>query len=101
MTAVTSISAMKGKKQGAASRNSDGKPKPGTLLRQKYDELRAGGVVAIGNAGYKNQLSDFYGMELAVVTEGRKKIGCRLLGEWEGPYYVPIERIVAGMAGEQ
>lgn len=100
MTAVTSISALKGKKQGQRSRNSDGKPKPGTVLRQKYDELRAGGVVAMGNAGYKDQLSNFYGMDIAVVTEGRKKIGCRLIGEWEGSYYVPIERIVAGMAGE-
>lgn len=100
MTAVTSISAMKGKKQGAGYRNSDGKPKTGTVLRQKYDELRAGGIVAIGSTGYKNQLSDFYGMDIVPALEGNKVVGSRLLGEWEGPYYVPIERIVAGMAGE-
>lgn len=46
------------------------------------------------------QSVDFYGMELATVKEGRRTVGQRLLGEWEGPYYVPIERIVAGMAGE-
>ena len=100
MTAVTSISAIKGKKQGAASRNSDGKPKPGTSLRAVYDALRTGSIVNVtrtgGGAQTTGQLRDFYGMEIERVGN----VGVRLLGEWEGPYYVPIERIVAGMAGE-
>ena len=98
MTTQTRVSDFRGKP--TARKNADGKPQEGTKLRDLYDRLRSGSVVAVGNGGAVRQLVDFYGMELATVKEGRRIVGKRLLGEWEGPYYVPIERIVAGMAGE-
>lgn len=61
-----------------------------------YDELRTGRVVNVygefGGNGSRgvSQLRDFYGMEIETVTGGY-----RLVGEWDGPYYVPVERIVS------
>lgn len=107
MTATTRVSDFKGKRGYISP---DGRPKAGTKLRGLYDSLRLGGVVNAscvigrGSSGYLMQLRDFYGMDIERVarTDGKRGgwAGVRLLGEWEGPYYVPIERIVAGMAGE-
>lgn len=100
MTATTRVSDIKGTR---VKGNRDGKPKPGTKLREVYDALRTGAVVNVNQFSpakntsvYLAQLRDFYGMDI----ESVRNVGSRLLGEWEGPYYVPIERIVAGMAGE-
>jgi hypothetical protein len=88
MTSTIRVSEIK---NGSASayKNSDGKPKSGTKLRRVYDALRRGEIVKLG--GYSTQLRDMYGMEIERVG----KTGTRLLGEWDGPYYVPIERIVS------
>lgn len=82
------------KRGGRMSRmkNHDGKPREGTVLRDLYDRLRQGAVVPLnsGSSSYTAQLRDMYGMDLVSVG----KSGSRLVGEWDGPYYVPIERIV-------
>lgn len=78
------------------SRNRDGKPRVGTKLRKAYDALRTGGIVTIGNSGISVQLRDFYGMDIETVkSHSGRVIGSRLVGEWDGPYYVPVERIVS------
>lgn len=110
MTAPISLSSLKGQNQGSSKISRDGKPKPGTRLRAMYDALRTGDVVNVlqqfgPNAPMQiDKLRDFYGMEIVKVsrTDGKRGgvAGVRLLGEWEGPYYVPIERIVAGVASE-
>lgn len=93
MTATVRVSEIKNPgKHG--TQNKDGKPRAGTPLREKYDRLRMGEIVRLGRS--KRQLIDFYGMD--IVTD--RSQGSRLVGEWDGPYYVPIERIVAGAASE-
>lgn len=64
-------------------------PKQGTKLREVYDALRRGEHV-INQYAEINQLQNFYGM----VTESTGRRGHYLLGEWEGTYYVPLERIL-------
>lgn len=41
------------------------------------------------------QLRDFYGMDIRGT-----RAGSTLVGEWHGPYYEPIEAILAGAASE-
>lgn len=93
MTAVRSVSEIK---RGAKNPAKSGAPRPGTRLRAMYDEFRTGRVVDVsrefGTNGLQSivQLRDFYGMDIESLCGGY-----RLVGEWEGPYYVPIERIVS------
>lgn len=72
----------------------DGKPKPGTVSRAMYDALRRGERVKprdySKNHSIVEQLTNIYGMEL----EAGGRDGYRLVGEWEGPYFVPLERIL-------
>ncbi len=95
MTAVTRVSDLK---RGRVARQSI--PTYGTLIRQFYDDLRRGEVVAFGrqHRTIRNSLTDFYGMDIeAVRSETGALIGSRLLGEWDGPYYIPVERIVSSL----
>lgn len=95
MTAVTRVSDLK---RGRVARQSI--PTEGSLIRQFYDDLRRGEVVCFThkNRNLKRQLSDFYGMEIEPVrTERGALIGSRLVGEWDGPYYIPVERIVSSL----
>ena len=95
MTAVTRVSDIK---RGRIARQHA--PTDGSLTRQFYDDLRRGEVVCFGRAhrNLKRQLEDFYGMEIeAVKTERGALVGSRLLGEWDGPYYIPVERIVSSL----
>lgn len=93
---------MKGTRQGVPAKG-DGKPTEGSKLRAMYDALRTGGVVSMREiaggsnmaSAYRRQLTDFYGMDIVPVkSDTGHNIGSRLVGEWDGPYYVPIERIV-------
>lgn len=82
------------------AKSGDGKPAEGTLIRQVYDDLRRGEIVAFtkANSHVKRQLTDFYGMDIeAVRSETGASIGSRLIGEWDGPYYIPVERIVSSL----
>lgn len=101
MTRQMSPSMIKGSRHAL---NPGGKPREGTKLRQAYDALRRGEIVKIkdyGN-GIANQLTLFYGMDLERVTRKGQWQGCvigtRLLGEWIGDEYVPIEHITAGIS---
>lgn len=92
MTTTLRVSQVKGRGAGGKF-NEDGKPRPGTKLRSVYDALRRGEIIP--THGLSGQLRDFYGMELSKVYKPGA-IGCvgsRLVGEWEGPYFVPVERI--------
>lgn len=92
MTSTARVSEIK-RGQAHHSKSGDGKPRLGTKLRHSYDALRRGEVVQIGKS---RQLQDFYGMDIQQVKgETGRVIGSRLIGEWDGPYYVPIERIVS------
>jgi hypothetical protein len=100
MTSTLRVSEVKnGKSHG--NKSSDGKPAEGTKIRAAYDALRRGETVSLRGSGCTvAQLRDFYGMELERVynTEGhRGLIGSRLVGEWDGPYYIPVERIVSSL----
>lgn len=91
MTRVLTVSDLKGRTN---SRQDDGKPRPGTKLREMYDALRRGEEVhSRGNSSRSfTRLRDDYGMEL---QSQRGKHGfVKLVGEWEGPYFVPLERIL-------
>ena len=78
MTGQFSVSQSLGRSR---RQNTDGKPRPGTKLRATYDALRRGEKVSDNI----ETLKTFYGMD----------ISCgRLIGEWEGPYYVKAERII-------
>lgn len=93
MTAIRSVSEIK---RGTKNPAKSGAPRAGTRLRAMYDEFRTGRVVDVyrefgaNGMGSIVQLRDFYGMEIESLRGGH-----RLVGEWEGPYYVPIERIVS------
>ena len=67
----------------------DGKPRPGTRLRSVYDRFRRGEVIS--NCDEVMQLRDFYGMEFERIRSPR---GMRLVGEWEGPYFVRLEQML-------
>ena len=99
MTALARVSEIKSGRRHH-SKNYDGKPRPGTLIRQFYDDLRKGEIVAFGRKyeNVRNQLMDFYGMDIEPVRDDRNSfIGSRLVGEWDGPYYIPVERIVSSL----
>lgn len=59
-------------------------PREGTTLRLFYDRLKSGHHVHNAPGGVFEQLRNFYGMEI---------VRGRLIGEWDGPYFVPIERM--------
>lgn len=98
MTSTLSVSEHKRGHRHHA-KNYDGKPREGSLLRQFYDDLRNGEVVAFShNRRAKAQLADFYGMEFETVTDDRNRIiGSRLLGEWIGSEYIPVERLTVSL----
>ena len=96
MTATIRVSEIKNPSH-RGSFSKDGKPREGTKLRQAYDALRRGEIVSLKGMGVKaHTLTDMYGMDIkGVHNEGRRGLsGSRLVGEWDGPYYVPIERIL-------
>jgi hypothetical protein len=92
MTKVLSVSEIK---RGKVHSECDGKPKHGTKLREAYDRLRRGETVPLLRYGERacTQLRDRYGME--IVSDYR---GSRLIGEWHGSEYVPVERIVVSLS---
>lgn len=81
----------------------DRRPKPGTRLGDLYDALLSGDWVnafeigrgAKGSPRYNEDLRDFYDCELETRHPGKSKDsgGTRLLGRWDGPYFVPVERL--------
>lgn len=89
MTAVTRVSDIK---RGRSIRDTDGKPRTGSETRRVYENLRRGGIVKTLWANVEH-LSNFYGMDIERVEPGRYK----LIGEWDGPYYIPVERIVSSL----
>lgn len=97
MTATIRVSEIKNPRaHGPLSK--DGKPREGTKIRQAYDALRRGEVVSLKAMGVSPViLTDMYGMDIKSVPndKGPGWLGTRLLGEWDGSYYVPIERIVS------
>jgi hypothetical protein len=82
------------RKRAGGKMNADGRPKPGTRLREIYDALRRGEDLHVkkndGQAFIK--LRDEYGMEF----ESRKGPHgyIRLIGEWEGETFVRLEQIL-------
>jgi hypothetical protein len=90
------LSAARSMGKRCSGRTSD-KPKEGTKLRAIYDALIDGQVVASSDFGVRrgsfgasiNQLRDYYGLEI----EEKQRHSYRCLGEWDGPYFVPIERM--------
>lgn len=76
--------------------NKSSAPKEGTKIRRVYDELRSGSIVNVSAISKRAcvQLRDMYGMEIETVRDRGRIIGSRLIGEWDGPYFVPIERII-------
>lgn len=74
-------------------------PRPGTKLRAFYDALLSGELVvagwffpAKGTAGpCIAQLREFYGCE--IISKSGYGGGCVMLGRWDGPYFVPVERL--------
>lgn len=83
------------------SRRQSDKPKAGTKLRKMYDMLITGNIVHLSEMGfsgkkvsrwgsYKVQLRDFYGLEF---RHSKPKAGVQVVGIWDGPYLVPIERL--------
>lgn len=75
-------------------------PDPNSLAGRMLDAMRSGQWVS-GNSfdGVHNgrasraveSLRSFYGFEIE--SKNGRNGGYRLLGEWEGPYFVPIERM--------
>lgn len=101
MTSTVRVSEIKRGKSNC-NKNFDGRPKEGTTLRLLYEAFRSGQVVSVRKefgesaSRYISYLRDFYGMEIEPVkADTGRIIGSRLVGEWDGPYYVPIERIVS------
>ena len=68
----------------------DGRPEPGTRVREVYDSLRRGEVLLLQKGGLLTHLRDDYGMDIRSL--GYHK-GYKLIGEWEGGTFVPLERI--------
>lgn len=81
---------IKGRRKVTANRTA---PKEGSALRKFYDRFISGEGVAKkelrGTA--KNQLEDFYGLDIHLSSQGHYY----LAGEWQGCEYVPIERMIA------
>lgn len=93
MTSTLSVSEHKRGHRHHA-KNHDGKPREGSRLRAQYDALRRGEIITRPSPN----LSAFYGMDLELVlTDTGRIIGSRLVGEWDGPYYIPVERIVSSL----
>lgn len=92
MTRVATVSSLKTGRLHNRT-NPDGKPGQGTVLRDMYDALRRGEIVSAQRTAGKllEQLRNNYGMEL--MSAGHRK-GLKLVGEWEGSVFVPIERIL-------
>lgn len=107
MTKVTSAADVKGTNHGAHY----SKPGVGTKIRHVYDQFRQGEWLTATRAGYAQRqwshlighLSDNYGMEfvsepiMPIVYSrrgGRPMRQWRLVGEWEGNEFVPLERIL-------
>jgi hypothetical protein len=90
---VASVSSHKGVRSGhSKTRN---RPAPESQAGRLLGLLMAGdwvsaqAVLGTKNRGYVIEyLRSMYGME---IESGRK--GCRLLGEWDGMYFVPVERM--------
>lgn len=72
-------------------------PRDGTQIRRLYDLFLSGNDVCVhsvvGNNGrrYLACLRDDYGCEIISFRNGRG--GCKMLGRWDGEYFVPIERL--------
>jgi hypothetical protein len=71
------------------------RPSPNTKIGDLYDALRRGEDIHHTDAHTKRRLAvlrDDYGMEF----EHKRGPGgyIRLKGEWDGPYFVPIEHIL-------
>ena len=73
-------------------------PREGTVLRRVYDALSSGEEVCVSRIPERErnlhcvaQLKDFYGCEIV----SRRGAGgwVKLLGRWDGPYFVPVERL--------
>jgi len=96
MTTTIRVSDIK-KSQGSGGHPPGGMPREGTAIRNKYDALRRGDVVSLGRCG--TTLRDMYGMDIEAVRVSGKRGpgGSRLVGEWDGPYYIPVERIVTSL----
>lgn len=93
MTSTIRVSEIK-RRKGSKLKNFDGRPREGTRLREAYDRLRRGDVIAFRRSrDYHRQLTDFYGMEIERVEPGRY----RLLGEWIGSEYIPVERLTVSL----
>jgi hypothetical protein len=73
------------------------RPDPSSRIGKFLAALMSGNKVAasvfFGRTGTEavEYLRSRYGMEIE--SKGGKGGGCRLLGEWDGPYFVPIERM--------
>lgn len=72
------------------------RPAKGTIADRVLNALLSGERVALPKVvQYPNlsyaiaQLRDRYGMEIETNSKGS-----RLLGEWDGPYFVPVERMM-------
>ncbi len=74
-------------------------PREGTELRRLYDLLLSGEPVTCqktlargeGAGAYIEQLRSFYNCEIETLP--RRQGFAKLLGRWDGPYFVSIERL--------
>lgn len=69
-------------------------PRVGSKLRRAYDALLGGGWVAASMIAEHalEDLRNYYNCEI----ESRPgPHGSRMLGRWDGPYFVPLERLSA------
>jgi hypothetical protein len=77
--------------------NTKDRPDPSTKIGKLLGALMSGDLVpaktmlGCNPASYIEYLRSAYGMEIE--SKGGRGGGCRLLGEWDGPYFVPIERM--------
>jgi hypothetical protein len=71
-------------------------PREGTAIRRVFDLLCAGATVPVSRMSSNNQaleqLRSFYDCE---IVSG--PAGSRMLGRWDGPYFVPVERLYQGL----
>jgi len=96
MTRAVTVNTIKKGKQSSTIA-SDGKPKLGSKIRVIYDRLRLGEHISkeeiisyVGVSVMYVRLKNDYGMDVAM-----KNSKYYLLGEYYGPYYVPINKIIA------
>ncbi len=78
-------------KTGRRNCNKHDAPTPGTKLRAFYDALRRGESITNPYPQALFQLRSFYGMEIG----HRRGGGSFLIGEWVGPTFVPLDKIIA------